>query len=103
MLELVLDDASSFKKCVDAIAVLIDEAEFVVGENGLELKATDPSQIAMVDFEMKKTSFDEYEVEEETRICVSLKELLKLLRRAGKDDKWNSKKTSQGRTVSEKI
>ncbi len=81
-----VSDAKGFRNVLRAISTIVDEATFVIGMDGIKLRAMDPSRVAMVDFEMKKTSFDEYEVEEETRICVSLKELLKLLRRAGKDD-----------------
>ena len=51
MMELIIEKADVLKRSIDAIAVLIDEAEFEVSEKGLSLKATDPSQISMVDFE----------------------------------------------------
>ena len=35
--------------------------EFVLDENKLSLKATDPSQISMVDFVLEKKAFKEYE------------------------------------------
>ena len=41
-MELVFEDASLFKKYVDGIAALVDEAEFLIDETGLSLKATDP-------------------------------------------------------------
>ena len=48
-MKLVLDNAVEFKKAIDAISVLIDEAEFIVSKEGLKLKATDPSQVSMID------------------------------------------------------
>ena len=61
-MKLVLEKAQDFKKSCEAIAVLIHEAEFEISETGIALKATDPSQISMVDFEMKKQAFKEFSV-----------------------------------------
>ena len=63
-MELIIKDAAIFKKSMEAISVLIDEAELIVTMEGLELKATDPSQISMVDFSMPKKSFEKFDVEE---------------------------------------
>ncbi len=46
----------------------------------------DPSRVAMVDFELPKTIFDEYECTEATKMCINVSEMLKLLRRAGTDE-----------------
>ena len=84
-MELILKDAATFKKSIEAISVLIDEAELVVKETGLELKATDPSQISMVDFEMPKTAFTKFE-SEETRLGLDLDYLNQVLSRAQAGD-----------------
>jgi len=84
-MELVIKDAAIFKKSMEAIAVLIDEAELVVTPNGLELKATDPSQISMVDFSMPKKAFEKFEVEE-TRIGLDLDYLNQVLSRVQAGD-----------------
>lgn len=81
-MELVLENALILKKSVDAISVLIDEAEFDVNENGLLLKATDPSQIAMVDFGMEKKSFKEFKLKEPARLGVDLDFFASVLSRA---------------------
>jgi len=46
----------------------------------------DPSRVAMVDFEWPKTVFDEYSCEENMKMCINISEMLKLLRRTGKDE-----------------
>jgi len=71
---------------LDALSAIVDEATFTIDPDGIKLRAMDPSRVAMVDFEMRKTSFDEYESEGESKVCVNLNELKKLLKRAGKDD-----------------
>ncbi|MCX6802117.1 MAG: proliferating cell nuclear antigen (pcna) [Candidatus Diapherotrites archaeon] len=85
-MKLVLEKAGDFKKSCEAIAVLIHEAEFDVGENGIALKATDPSQISMVDFEMKKAAFKEFKFEAAQRIGLDLDYLNQVMGRAKPTD-----------------
>jgi proliferating cell nuclear antigen len=84
-MELVLKSADVFKKSMEAISVLIDEAELVVSQNGLELRATDPSQISMVDFSLPKKAFTKFEAAE-TRLGLDLDYLNQVLSRAGSGD-----------------
>ncbi|MEM1515811.1 MAG: proliferating cell nuclear antigen (pcna) [Candidatus Bathyarchaeia archaeon] len=81
-----ISDAKTFKSVMDAISTVVDEATFIVGPGGIRLRAMDPSRVAMVDWEMQKTSFDEYEADGELKICINLSEFKKVLKRAGKDD-----------------
>jgi len=81
-----VSDAKLVRDAVTAISTLIDEGTFNVDSDGIRLRSMDPSRVAMVDFVMQKTVFDEYVSDEETKICLSLSELLKLLKRAGKDE-----------------
>ncbi|MBN2127526.1 MAG: proliferating cell nuclear antigen (pcna) [Candidatus Diapherotrites archaeon] len=85
-MKLELKEAVDFKKCIDAINVLIDEAELIVGADGLELKATDPSQISMIDFSMPKTAFAEYSAEKEIHLGLDLDYLSQVLNRSKSDD-----------------
>jgi proliferating cell nuclear antigen len=84
-MELVLKGAEVFKKSMEAIAVLIDEAELVVSQNGVELKATDPSQISMVDFSLPKSAFSKFD-SSETRLGLDLDYLNQVLSRAQASD-----------------
>ena len=86
MISLVLDNAAEFKRCIDAIAVLIDEAEFVVDENGLSLKATDPSQISMVDFSLPKTAFKSFKADGVAKIGLDLDYLAQVMARSKSSD-----------------
>lgn len=85
-MEITLKDATVFKKSIEAISVLIDEAELVVKESGFELRATDPSQISMVDFSMPKSAFEKFE-SEETKLGLDLDYLNQVLSRAQSSDK----------------
>jgi len=80
-MELFLEDATSFKKLVDGVAVLVSEAEFIISKEGLSLKATDPSQISLVDFNLPKKAFKEYKVKLHT--LTDFKTILKEARNLG--------------------
>ena len=86
MMELVLEEADTFKRSIDAISVLINEAEFIVDDKGVSLKATDPSQISMVDFSFKKEAFKEYRIDGTVKIGVDLNQLSRLVARAKTKD-----------------
>lgn len=79
-------DARDWKNLITAIATLVDEATFNINEEGILLRAMDPSHVAMVDFEWPKTVFEEYVCDEPTKLCVNVAEMLKLLRRTGGDE-----------------
>jgi proliferating cell nuclear antigen len=79
-------DAKQLKDMITAISTLIDEATFDINPDGIKLRAMDPSRVAMVDFEWPKTVFDEYTCSEPMKMCINISEMLKLLRRTGKDE-----------------
>ncbi|HZX19835.1 MAG TPA: proliferating cell nuclear antigen (pcna) [archaeon] len=85
-MNLVFEDASLFRKCVDGISVLVDEAEFIIDEKGLSLKATDPSQISLVDFELPKKAFKKFDVKKSSRIGLDLNYLGQVMSRAKSGD-----------------
>jgi proliferating cell nuclear antigen len=71
---------------ITAISTLVDEATFNIAPEGLKLRAMDPSRVAMIDFEWPKTVFDEYTCDAPIKMCINVGEMLKLLRRTGKDE-----------------
>ncbi|MFH1588388.1 MAG: proliferating cell nuclear antigen (pcna) [Candidatus Diapherotrites archaeon] len=85
-MRLELENAGDFKKCIDAISVLIDEAELIVNDKGLELKATDPSQISMVDFVFPKEGFKKFDLKKETRLGLDLDYFSQVMSRTKSDD-----------------
>ena len=52
-------DAKEFAYIVDSVAVLVEEASFVLRSDGLFLRALDASRTAMVDLSMPKEAFEE--------------------------------------------
>lgn len=85
-MKIVLEKAETLQKSVNSISALIDEAEFVANENGLALKAADPSQISMVDFSIAREAFKEFDVKEETKIGLDLSYLNQIMTRAKPSD-----------------
>lgn len=86
MFKIKMADAKLLRDMITAISILVDEATFKIDPEGLKLRAMDPSRVAMVDFEWPKTIFDEYTAAEPTKMCINISEMLKLLKRAGKDE-----------------
>lgn len=86
MFRMRISDSKTFKSVIDAISAVVDEATFILGPDGIKLRAMDPSRVAMVDWEMQKTSFDEYEADGVSKVCINLNEFKKVLKRASKDD-----------------
>lgn len=81
-------DAREWAAIVDAIAVLIEEATFSVAQDGLRLRALDPSRTSMVDLFIPKEAFEEYpDVGSEEHIGINFNDLKKVLKRSRKDDK----------------
>ena len=86
MFKLKVADAKQMRDMITSISILVDEATFNLDAEGMKLRAMDPSRVAMIDFEWPKTIFEEYVCTEPTKMCINITELLKLLKRAGKDE-----------------
>jgi proliferating cell nuclear antigen len=66
---------------------MVDEVGINVTKDGMTLRAMDPAHVALVDFELKKGAFDEYEVDETLVLGIDLDRLNTILKRAGAEDK----------------
>jgi len=87
MFKAVFRDARLWYRIVDALSSLISEGTIKISEDGLRLRAMDPSKIAMIDFEMPRDAFDEYHCEEEFTIGLNFDELKKIVKRGGAKEK----------------
>ncbi|MFX0170061.1 MAG: proliferating cell nuclear antigen (pcna) [Candidatus Hodarchaeota archaeon] len=77
------DDAKTWQALISAISALVDEANFEISPQGMTLRAMDPSRIAMVDFELPKSAFSQYDCDEEGQMGINLDEMEKIVKRAG--------------------
>jgi proliferating cell nuclear antigen len=86
-MEFELDDAKSFKQCVDAIVNLVDEGSFQASKEGLRLRMMDPSQIALVDLELPKEAFSKYRADDSSFVGLDLVDFSKILSRSRHNEK----------------
>jgi len=81
-----LNDVHVFQRSIEALNAFISEANFRFSMDGLKFKALDPSQIVLVDYEMKKNVFDKYDIEP-SLVGIDLNELNKIMNRTQVNDK----------------
>lgn len=91
MFEICVDDVRKWKQSIDAIMNLVKEGGFEIDDNGIRLRAMDPSQIAMVIFTMKKDNFSKFEAKEKTKMGVNIETFSKFLSRVSAKEKMTLK------------
>ncbi|MBD3261948.1 MAG: proliferating cell nuclear antigen (pcna) [Candidatus Altiarchaeales archaeon] len=87
MFNATIVDTKNWRTSIDAIAALIDEGTFKIDEKGMRLTAMDPSQIALIDFELPASAFEDYSVEKTLDMGVDFTELAKITKRLRPEDK----------------
>lgn len=86
MLMARMSDTKVWKTCVGAIVNLLEEAHFKFTQEGVSMRAMDPSHVALVDFRLPSGAFEEYRVSKPLGLGLSLTELNRVLSRAKSDD-----------------
>jgi len=87
MFKAVMSDSSLLRDSISTIGELIDEGIFKVNKNGLQLIAADRAMVAVVDFKLPATVFDEFEVDKEQNIAVNMTNLVSVLKRVGGNER----------------
>jgi proliferating cell nuclear antigen PCNA len=82
-----LDSTKTWKQIVDALATLLTEVHLVVSSSGIKLTQYDSSRAAMVDMELPRSVFQQYNCNEEHDICLGVAELVKVSKRMAGDDR----------------
>jgi len=70
-------------ECAEAIVGVANEAILTITENGLEINAVDPANVAMVDLTLPRSSFNNFEFEsseEQLKIGIDFANLLRMLK-----------------------
>ncbi len=86
MFKAVLSDAKLWRSIVESLSTLIDQANFSLTPSTLKMRAMDPIRVAMVDFELSKDAFEEYQCSAEMKMGINLEEMGKIMRRASSGD-----------------
>ncbi|MEM0093039.1 MAG: proliferating cell nuclear antigen (pcna) [Thermofilum sp.] len=87
MVRFVFPEAREWRYIIEGLATIVDEANFLVGPEGIRLRALDPGRVAMVDLFIPPSVFEEYKAEAEARIGVVLDDFVDIMKRAKSDDR----------------
>ena len=87
MLKATLANAGVLKDAVGIISEIIDEAVFTFDNNGLSLLSPDRNMVAVIDFKLLSSAFEDYKVETEVKIGLNLSNLAGILKRVKDTDK----------------
>ena len=77
--------ADSLKEFIGTVGSLVDEAKINVSEDGLQVKAVDPSHVAMIEANLMKSAFDSFEVSD-IQMGLDIDKFKSVLTMAGKDE-----------------
>jgi proliferating cell nuclear antigen PCNA len=81
-----IEDVTLLRDSIATISELIDETEFLIKKDGLEMVSSDRAVVVVVDFFLSKSIFSEYHYEEDVKVGLNLLNLMQILKRAMPDD-----------------
>ena len=82
MFKATLTDPNILINSISTIAELIDEGLFRISKEGISLIAADRAIVAVVDFNLASSAFENYELDEGKSIGLNITNLLSVLKRA---------------------
>ena len=77
--------ADSIKEFIGTVGALVDEAKMNISEDGIQVKAVDPSHVAMIEANLVKSAFDSYEAAP-VEMGIDIDKFKTVLSVAGKED-----------------
>ena len=80
-MKVVIENVGDFKKSLEAVGSIVDECVLTLQNNSINIKAIDPSQIAMVLMKYQEKSFTTLQLSEPINLGINLKHLNKILKR----------------------
>jgi proliferating cell nuclear antigen len=83
--------ADNLKEFIGTVGSLVDEAKLNVNEDGMQIKAVDPSHVAMIEANLIKSAFDSYETDV-AEMGIDVDKFKTVLAVAGKEDMVNLEK-----------
>jgi len=84
--EVVFDGAKEFADLISTASNLIDEAAFRFTEEGISMRAMDPSRVVLVDLNLPEGIFSKYEVEEPETVGINMDQFKRILKRGKAKD-----------------
>ncbi len=86
MFKAEITEVGLLKDSMKTISSLISEGIFQLEEDSMKLIAADPAMVGLVDFKIEEEVFEEYDLDEETKVGLNIENLYSILRRANADD-----------------
>ncbi len=87
MFRAVLSDVDLLKSSVPIMSEIIDEGLFRVDQNGISLLSPDRAMVAVIDFRLLSTAFDEFKSQGEDMLGLNMANLAAVIKRAKSGDK----------------
>src|SRR3989344_1141928 len=85
-MKLVLSEPRLLTEPIGVISELVNEVQFKIDKDGIEVISMDPANVAMIIFTMMSSAFTEYEVKKPAVISLGLDSFRAILRRAKPSD-----------------
>jgi len=85
-MKLSLADPKYLKDSIAIISELVNEGNFKVKKDSIELVAMDPANVAMIVFKLLGSAFTEYTIDKEIELGVNVANLKQILKRCKADD-----------------
>jgi proliferating cell nuclear antigen len=86
MFDMKIDNAKYWRDCLEAIVSLVDEGVFNMTNEGISLRAMDPSGISMVSFFIPDKAFSKFDVKKNTTLGINLSNLSKIMSRTRENE-----------------
>ena len=87
MFRAVLGDVDVLKSSIPIIAEILDEGLFRVDQNGISMLSPDSAMVAVIDFKILSSAFEEFKVQGEDYLGLNMQSLAAVIKRAKSGDK----------------
>jgi len=99
MFKIVLSDVDLLKNSIPIISEIIDEGLFRVDQNGISMLSPDRAMVAVIDFKILSTAFDEFKVQGEDFLGLNMASLSAVIKRAKSGDKMLLEREEGGNSL----
>ena len=97
MFKATLSNTDLLKNSISVISEILDEGTFKVDANGISLVSPDRTMVAVVDFRLLSTAFDEFVVESPVDLGMNIQNFMSVLKRVKGADKLTLQSTGKGK------
>ncbi len=95
MIKVSFSKAKVFEDIVRMASGLLEEATFTIDEDGMTMRSMDPSRVALLDLDIPKSAFEDFEVEGSSKLGVNMERFAKILRRGSSGDTLTLKQDAE--------